>query len=78
MYLEKPIGTGGGSGKRSIDPVTEATLAEGAILEMDTSQLGGVDDTTRTTRPTCVPPPYICSTRRRDSSISSRVRMTAG
>ena len=39
-------------GKRSIDPVTEATLAEGAILEMDTSQLGGVDDTTRTTRAT--------------------------
>ena len=32
--------------------VTEATLAEGAILEMDTSQLGGVDDTTRTTRAT--------------------------
>ena len=52
VYLEKHIGTGGGSGKRSIDPVTEATLAEGAILEMDTSQLGGVDDTTRTTRAT--------------------------
>ena len=52
VYLEKHIGTGGGSGKRSIDPVTEATLAEGAILEMDTTQLGGVDDTTRTTRAT--------------------------
>lgn len=52
LYQEKHIGTGDGSGKRSIDPVTEATLAEGAVLEMDTSQIGGVDDTSRTTRAT--------------------------
>jgi len=50
LYLEKHIGTGGGKGIRRIDPVTEATLAEGASLTMDTIQLGGVDDTTRTTR----------------------------
>lgn len=52
LYQEKHIGTGNGTGKRSIDPVTEATLAEGAVLEMDTSQIGGVDDTKRSTRAT--------------------------
>lgn len=49
LYLEKHVGTGDGHGKRSIDPVTEVTLAENAVMEMDTSQIGGVDDTTRTT-----------------------------
>ena len=44
-YLEKHIGTGKGEGIRSIDPVTEATLGKGAVLEMDTSQIGGVDHT---------------------------------
>ena len=49
-YLEKHVGTGSGAGVRSIDPVTEAELAEGAVLEMDTSQIGGVDHTQRETR----------------------------
>lgn len=48
-YLEKHIGTGHGTGIRSIDPVTEAELAEDSLLEMDTSQIGGVDRTTRKT-----------------------------
>lgn len=48
-YLEKHIGTGHGTGIRSIDPVTEAELEEGAVLEMDTAQIGGVDRTTRRT-----------------------------
>ena len=48
-YLEKHIGTGKGEGIRSIDPVTEATLGKGAVLEMDTSQIGGVDHTLRRT-----------------------------
>ena len=50
VYEEKHIGIGAGTGLRSIDPVTEATLEEGAVLEMDTSQLGGVDRTDRKTR----------------------------
>lgn len=50
LYLEKHIGTGGGKGVKRIDPVTDATLAEGSSLTMDTIQLGGVDKTTRTTR----------------------------
>ena len=49
LYLEKHIGTGNGSGGRIINPVTDATLAEDAYLEMDTSQIGGVDSTIRKT-----------------------------
>lgn len=52
VYQEKHVGTGKGKGLRSIDPVTEATLAEGAVLEMDTSQIGGVDRTYRSTSAT--------------------------
>lgn len=51
LYEEKHIGTGTG-GLRRIDPVTDITLAEDAILEMDTVQIRGVDKTTRTTRAT--------------------------
>lgn len=50
LYLEKHIGTGGGAGVKRIDPVTDATLSEGAVLTMDTIQLGGVDHTTRITK----------------------------
>lgn len=49
VYREKHVGTGGGTGQKRIDPVTEATLAQGASLEMDTVQLGGVDETYRKT-----------------------------
>lgn len=51
-YLEKHIGTGNGSGIRSIDPVTEAYLEENSTLEMDTAQIGGVDHTLRKTKAT--------------------------
>lgn len=49
-YLEKHVGLGQGFGLRSIDPVTEAYLDEDSVLEMDTSQIGGVDRTQRVTR----------------------------
>ena len=49
LYKEKHIGTGQGTGRRRIDPVTDAKLAEGAVLEMDTIQLRGVDNTVRKT-----------------------------
>ncbi len=52
LYQEKHVGTGTGSGAKIIDPVTDATLAEDAVLEMDTLQLGGVDKTVRKTRAT--------------------------
>lgn len=49
-YIEKHIGAGGGVGIRTIDPVTEATLAQDAVLEMDTAQIGGVDHSLRKTK----------------------------
>lgn len=49
VYEEKHIGVGKGKGARRIDPVTDAALAEGASLEMNTVQLGGVDSTLRKT-----------------------------
>ncbi len=49
-YEEKHIGTGNGTGAKKIDPITDAELAEDSTLEMDTVQLSGVDETTRTTR----------------------------
>ena len=45
LYQEKHIGTG--EGLRRIDPETQATLAEDAVLEMDTLQISGVDSTVR-------------------------------
>lgn len=52
VYEEKHVGTGHGTGLRSIDPVTEVHLEENAVLEMDTSQIGGVDHTVRKTTAT--------------------------
>ena len=51
-YVEKHVGTGAGSGIRSIDPVTEAFLEENAQLRMETTQIGGVDKSVRKTRAT--------------------------
>lgn len=52
LYKEKHIGTGNGTGAKRIDPVTDCTLGENAILTMDTIQLSGVDSTDRKTRGT--------------------------
>ena len=49
VYEEKHLGTGEGTGEKRIDPVTHLELAEDAVLEMNTLQLGGVDHSTRTT-----------------------------
>ncbi|WP_411335362.1 SufB/SufD family protein [Ruminococcus gauvreauii] len=49
LYQEKHIGTGDGKGAKRIDPVTDIVLAEDAVLEMDTVQLGGVDSSIRKT-----------------------------
>ncbi len=49
LYKEKHLGTGGGKGKKNINPVTDVELAEGSTLEMDTVQLGGIDFSQRKT-----------------------------
>lgn len=49
LYKEKHVGTGKGLGKKKIDPVTDIRLEEGAVMEMDTVQIGGVDTSIRKT-----------------------------
>lgn len=49
LYVEKHVGTGESGGKKRIDPVTEIFLDEDAVLEMNTTQIGGVDSTDRKT-----------------------------
>ena len=49
-YIEKHYGEGTGTGKRLMNPETVAELSEGATMEMETSQIGGIDDTHRITR----------------------------
>jgi Fe-S cluster assembly scaffold protein SufB len=51
-YVEKHVGLGSGVGLKTIDPVTECFLEKDSVLEMDTSQIGGVDRTTRETKAT--------------------------
>ena len=50
LYEEKHVGTGSEDTVKVIDPQTECFLKEGAYLEMDTSQLGGVTRSDRHTR----------------------------
>ena len=50
LYVEKHVGTGSEQTKKVIDPQTECFLEEGAYLEMDTSQLGGVSSSVRRTK----------------------------
>jgi Fe-S cluster assembly scaffold protein SufB len=48
-YIEKHYGEGTGTGGRVMNPTTVVELAEGAWLEMDTTQIRGIDDTLRKT-----------------------------
>ena len=48
-YVEKHYGSGEGTGKRILNPVTELYLEEGATAELEMVQIKGVDSTARTT-----------------------------
>ena len=48
-YVEKHYGSGDGSGKRILNPVTEVYMEEGSVMEMEMVQIKGVDSTKRTT-----------------------------
>lgn len=48
-YVEKHVGSGNGSGKRILNPVTELSLEEGSSVEMEMVQIRGVDSTDRKT-----------------------------
>ena len=48
-YIEKHYGEGEGRGKRLMNPTTVVHLEENAVMEMETTQISGIDDTLRKT-----------------------------
>ena len=48
-YVEKHYGSGDGTGKRILNPVTEVYMEEDSTMEMEMVQIKGVDSTERTT-----------------------------
>ena len=54
-YIEKHYGEGTGTGKRFMNPTTEVELLEGSTMDMDTSQIAGINDTHRVTKATIGP-----------------------
>lgn len=48
-YVEKHYAEGEGRGKRVMNPTTIVHLEEGAHMEMETTQIAGIDDTIRKT-----------------------------
>ena len=48
-YIEKHVGTGDGRGANVMYPTTIVYLEEGAYLEMETTQIKGIDSTVRET-----------------------------
>jgi len=51
-YIERHYGEGEGRGRRLMNPTTILHLAEGASMEMENTQISGVDDTVRKTNAT--------------------------
>ncbi|MGI6736065.1 MAG: SufB/SufD family protein [Anaerovoracaceae bacterium] len=49
-YVEKHFGSGTGKGKRILNPVTEVHLGENSVMEMEMTQIKGVDNTKRETK----------------------------
>lgn len=49
-YIEKHYGEGKGEGKRILNPVTEVYLKAGSSMEMESTQIKGVDSTIRETK----------------------------
>ena len=52
-YTEKHYGSGDGTGGRIMNPQTVVYLEEGATIQMDTTQIRGVDSTKRDTKIVC-------------------------
>ena len=48
-YVEKHYGSGDGRGGRILNPGTEITMEEGSYMEMESTQIKGVDSTDRNT-----------------------------
>ncbi len=51
-YIEKHYGAGDGNGKNIMNPTTVIEMEEGSYMEMETTQIKGVDSTVRSTNAT--------------------------
>lgn len=51
-YIERHYGEGDGTGGKVMNPTTVVNIADGGYMEMETSQIKGIDDTNRVTRAT--------------------------
>ena len=54
-YIEKHYGEGDGMGENIMNPTTMVEMDEGSYMEMETTQIKGVDSTVRTTKATLGP-----------------------
>jgi Fe-S cluster assembly scaffold protein SufB len=48
-YVERHVGTGDGEGQQNMNPTTVINIAEGGYMEMETTQIEGIDSTKRIT-----------------------------
>ncbi len=49
-YVERHVGDGDGNGERNMNPTTVINIAEGGYMEMETTQIKGIDSTKRITK----------------------------
>jgi len=49
-YTEKHYGSGDGTGGKNMNPTTVINIAEGGFMEMETTQIKGIDSTNRKTK----------------------------
>lgn len=49
-YVERHYGEGDGMGENIMNPTTVVEMAEGSYMEMETTQIKGIDSTVRTTK----------------------------
>ena len=54
-YVERHYGEGDGMGENIMNPTTVVEMDEGSYMEMETTQIKGVDSTVRTTKATLPP-----------------------
>ena len=49
-YVEKHFGSGEGTGEKNMNPTTVINIAEGGYMEMETTQIEGINSTNRVTK----------------------------
>ncbi len=49
-YVERHVGTGDGEGESNMNPTTVINIAEGGYMEMETTQIEGINSTKRVTK----------------------------